>query len=49
MNQKLQTPWIALRVGIGVTATIAGLDTFFNVLAAPAYEHIKGTIAHASY
>lgn len=32
MNEKLQTPWIALRVGIGATATLAGLDKFFNVL-----------------
>jgi hypothetical protein len=32
MNEKLQTPWIALRVGIGLTATLAGLDKFFNLL-----------------
>ena len=33
MNEKLQAPWIALRVGIGATATLAGLDKFFNILA----------------
>lgn len=32
MDDKLQTPWIALRFGIGTTATLAGLDKFFNVL-----------------
>jgi hypothetical protein len=29
----LNTPWIALRVGIGLTAALAGLDKFFNLLA----------------
>jgi hypothetical protein len=33
MNAKLNTPWLALRFGIGLTATLAGLDKFFNVLA----------------
>jgi hypothetical protein len=33
MNTKLNTPWIALRFGIGLTATFAGLDKFFNLLA----------------
>jgi len=33
MNPKLNTPWIALRFGIGLTATLAGLDKFFNLLA----------------
>jgi hypothetical protein len=33
MNPRLNTPWIALRFGIGVTATLAGLDKFFNLLA----------------
>ena len=32
MNEKLQTPWIALKLGIGATATLAGLDKFFNLL-----------------
>lgn len=27
------SPWMALRYGIGLTATLAGLDKFFNVLA----------------
>ena len=27
------TPWIALRYGIGLTATLAGIDKFFNLLA----------------
>lgn len=33
MDTRLQTPWIALRYGIGLTATLAGLDKFFNLLA----------------
>ena len=33
MNPRLNTPWLALRFGIGVTATLAGLDKFFNLLA----------------
>ena len=33
MNHNLNTPWMALRVGIGLTATLAGLDKFFDVLA----------------
>lgn len=33
MDTRLQTPWVALRFGIGLTATLAGLDKFFNVLA----------------
>jgi hypothetical protein len=33
MHDKLFTPWIALRVSIGLTATLAGLDKFFNLLA----------------
>lgn len=33
MNHRLDTPWIALRFGIGLTATLAGLDKFFNLLA----------------
>jgi hypothetical protein len=32
MDNRLNTPWIALRLGIGLTATLAGLDKFFNVL-----------------
>jgi hypothetical protein len=33
MDTRLNTPWIALRLGIGLTATLAGLDKFFNLLA----------------
>jgi hypothetical protein len=36
--ERLTTPWWALRVGIGATAFLAGLDKFFNLLADwPAY------------
>jgi hypothetical protein len=38
MDTRLQTPWLALKIGIGMTATLAGLDKFFNILADwPAY------------
>ena len=30
---RLHAPWIALRLGIGLTATLAGLDKSFNLLA----------------
>ena len=33
MDNRLNTPWIALRLGIGLTATLAGIDKFFNGLA----------------
>ncbi len=33
MDSRLNTPWVALRFGIGLTATLAGLDKFFNILA----------------
>ena len=33
MDNRLITPWIALRLGIGLTATLAGLDKFLNLLA----------------
>jgi hypothetical protein len=33
MDTRLDMPWIALRYGIGLTATLAGLDKFFNILA----------------
>jgi hypothetical protein len=33
MDQKLNTPWLALRLGIGLMATLAGMDKFFNLLA----------------
>jgi hypothetical protein len=33
MDKRLDTPWRLLRYGIGLTATLAGLDKFFNLLA----------------
>lgn len=33
MDTRLNTAWIALRFGIGLTATLAGIDKFFNLLA----------------
>ena len=33
MDQRLNMPWVALRLGIGLTATLAGIDKFFNLLA----------------
>ncbi len=33
MDTRLDSSWTALRFGIGLTATLAGLDKFFNVLA----------------
>jgi hypothetical protein len=33
MDNRLHTPWLALRYGIGLTAALAGMDKFFNVLA----------------
>jgi hypothetical protein len=33
MDSRLTVPWVALRLGIGLTATLAGLDKFFNLLA----------------
>lgn len=32
MDNRLKTTWIALRLGIGLTASLAGIDKFFNVL-----------------
>jgi hypothetical protein len=32
MDNRLNTPWMALRFGIGLTATLAGIDKFFNLL-----------------
>src|SRR5574339_1277666 len=38
MNTRLETAWMLLRGGIGLTATLAGADKFFNLLADwPAY------------
>ena len=38
MIERLNTPWWALRAGIGAAAFLAGLDKFFNLLADwPAY------------
>lgn len=33
MDNRLHTPWLALRYGIGLMATLAGIDKFFNLLA----------------
>jgi hypothetical protein len=33
MDHRLNAPWIALRCGIGLTAALAGIDKFFNLLA----------------
>jgi hypothetical protein len=33
MDTRLNTAWMALRFGIGLTATLAGIDKFFNLLA----------------
>ena len=30
---RLSSAWLALRLGIGLTASLAGLDKFFNLLA----------------
>ena len=32
MDNRLDTPWVALRYGIGLTATLAGIDKFFNLM-----------------
>jgi uncharacterized membrane protein YphA (DoxX/SURF4 family) len=32
MHHKLDAPWTALKLGIGLMATFAGLDKFFNLL-----------------
>jgi hypothetical protein len=32
MDSRLNTPWMALRYGIGFTAALAGIDKFFNLL-----------------
>jgi hypothetical protein len=37
-SERLTTPWWALRVALGATAFLAGLDKYFNLLANwPAY------------
>jgi len=33
MDHRLNTPWVALKLGIGLTATLAGIDKYFNLLA----------------
>jgi hypothetical protein len=33
MDSRLITPFRILRIGLGLTATLAGLDKFFNILA----------------
>ena len=33
MNERLASPFLALRIGLGAAAFLAGLDKFFNILA----------------
>lgn len=33
LNRNVESAWWALRIGLGMTAFLAGLDKFFNVLA----------------
>lgn len=33
MDTRLNTPWVLLRFGIGLTAALAGIDKYFNLLA----------------
>ena len=33
MDSRLTTPFLVLRIGLGLMATLAGLDKFFNILA----------------
>lgn len=33
MDQRIETTWWALRLSLGLTAFLAGLDKFFNILA----------------
>ena len=33
MNERLAFPFLALRIGLGAAAFLAGLDKFFNILA----------------
>jgi uncharacterized membrane protein YphA (DoxX/SURF4 family) len=33
MDNRITTPAVALRIALGLTATLAGLDKFFNILA----------------
>ena len=46
MNARLIAPFRALRIALGLTATLAGLDKFFNILAdwgayvSPAAAHL---------
>lgn len=32
LNRHLESAWWALRIGVGLTAFLAGLDKFFNIL-----------------
>ena len=45
MDRRLQTPFLALRFGIGLTAALAGIDKFFNLLANWT-SYISPAIAH---
>ena len=52
MDNRLTAPTVALRVALGLMATLAGLDKFFDVLAnweayvAPAAAHILPVSPH---
>jgi hypothetical protein len=53
MDSRLMTPATALRIAIGLMATLAGLDKFFNLLAdwpayvAPVAAHMLPISVHA--
>lgn len=46
LNRHLESAWWALRIGLGLTAFLAGLDKFFNILTnwsayvSPLAEHV---------
>ena len=46
LDDRLNSSWWALRIGIGLTAFLAGLDKFFNVLTnwsmylSPIFQHL---------
>jgi uncharacterized membrane protein YdcZ (DUF606 family) len=48
--ERLNTPWWALRTGLGAAAFLTGLDKFFNLLAAwPAYLSPLAAMAIAAF
>ena len=48
MNDRLQTPHAALRLGIGLTAALAGLDKFLDLLADPLAAFTLARMAEVS-